>query len=204
MKTATAISTRSDATQILLSLGGIVAFALLTGLASHVRYYVPDNPVPVTLQTTIVLLAGLSLGGRLGLASMLMYLAIGVAAGQMFALQNETMELLGWQYLWGPTGGFLVGFVLAQPVVGYLSRQRRFAGALWATLAGTLIIFAAGLLWLGIWAGTGPARTLEIGLLPFLLPGLVKTLIVLGIAPLALRYLRPIFGGSDASPRVSG
>ncbi len=195
MKTAIATTTRSDVTaRLLISLGGIIAFAVLTGLAAQVRFYLPNNPVPVTLQTTIVLLAGLSLGARLGAASMLLYLALGVAGGQLFALQSETMDLLGWRYFWGPTGGFLVGFLLAQPLVGHLSRQRHFRGALAGTLAGTAMIFAAGLLWLGVWLNAGVVETLEIGLLPFLLPGLIKTLLVLGIAPLALRYLRPVFG----------
>ena len=195
--------TRDFTTSLVINLLGVIGFALAAGLASHAKIYLANTPVPITLQSTVVLLAGLTLGSRLGMASMLLYLALGAAGAQMFALQNETMEGLGWKYFWGPTGGYLVGFLLAQPLVGYLSRTRQFTGAFWGTLAGTGVIFAVGLLWLGIWLNQGLSETIEMGLLPFLVPGLIKTMVVLGIAPLALSHARPIFCGQPEDTTVS-
>jgi biotin transport system substrate-specific component len=96
----------------------------------------------------------------------------------------------------GPTGGYLVGFVLAQPVLGCLTRtgatgsRPSFARLLVALLAGKAVIFASGLAWLQVWVGGGLAPTLALGLWPFL-PGLfLKVGMALAAAPLLLPRFR--------------
>jgi biotin transport system substrate-specific component len=154
--------------RVWMQAAGVVGFALLTTVAAQIRFYLPESPVPVTLQTLIVLLAGMTLGPRLGTASMAFYLLLGACGYHVFAGP-------AWQaaYLIGPTGGYLLGFVLAQPVIGWLAhRDDRWPGILAAALVGSAIIFAAGLLWLQVWMQTTVPQTLAMGLWPFI-PGLV-------------------------------
>ncbi|MCH7813473.1 MAG: biotin transporter BioY [Planctomycetes bacterium] len=157
--------------RIWMQAAGVVGFALLTTAAAQIRFYLPDSPVPVTMQTLFVLLAGMTLGARLGTASMAFYLLLGACGYHVFAGPT-------WQaaYLIGPTGGYLLGFVLAQPVIGWLAhRDERWTGMLAASLVGSAIIFVAGLLWLQLWTQTAVAQTLTMGLWPFI-PGLaIKT-----------------------------
>ena len=168
---------------------GVVGFALATALAAQIRFYLPASPVPVTLQTLVVLLAGMTLGARLGTASMMFYLLLGVCGYHVFA--DSSWEA-SWQasYLLGPTGGYLLGFVLAQPLIGRLTRQwhGRWSAILAAALAGNAVIFISGLIWLGLWAGTTPAQTLALGLWPFIPGLLLKTT----AATTAGRALQPI------------
>ena len=91
----------------------VAAAAALTGLAAQVS--IPLVPVPVTLQTFTVLLAGAALGPLRGGASMLLYLAVGAAGVPWFAEQNSGIAL--------PTFGYIVGFVVAAAVVGGLARR---------------------------------------------------------------------------------
>ena len=91
---------------------GVIGFALLTALGAAVRIPLPFTPVPITLQTLFVLLAGVTLGPRLGAASMAFYLLLGTAGYHVFA----GSERCGLQTIFGPTGGYLLGFLLAQPL----------------------------------------------------------------------------------------
>lgn len=179
---------------------GVVGFALAAAVAAHVRVYVPGTPVPMTLQTLVVLLAGVSLGPWLGSGSMLFYLLLGATGYHVFAT-----EALGVKSLVGPTAGYLLGFVLAQPVLGLLTRSngrggttggqaRPWRATLWlllALLAGHGIIFVCGLGWLRLAFFTDWTQVLTAGFWPFV-PGLVfKTLAAFGGGALALRYVRP-------------
>jgi biotin transport system substrate-specific component len=151
---------------------GVVGFACLTAAAAHLAVPVPGSPVPITLQTLFVLLAGMTLGPRLGAMSMGFYLLLGLTGYHVFAA-----PFWGQGNVLGPTGGYLVGFVLAQPVIGALARRGEERRGQWsnlvtAALAGDVVIFAAGLIWLQVWMQTGPAQTLAMGFWPFV-PGLI-------------------------------
>jgi len=174
---------------------GVVSFAVLTALSARVVIPLPTTPVPITLQTLAVVTAGMVLGPRLGTASMLFYLLLGLAGNHVFAWGN-----LGLATLTGATGGYLLGFVLAQPAVGVLSwKRRRWSAALAAGLLGHAIIFACGLLWLSIWAGTDLARTWELGFWPFLPGTVVKTLAAAGLGGLLSPWGRRHFGACACS-----
>jgi biotin transport system substrate-specific component len=177
-------------TRVSLSVAGVVAFALLTAVGARIALPVPGTPVPITLQTFSVLLAGAILGPRLGTASMAFYLLLGTTGYHVFALGNWGLETV-----FAATGGYLVGFVLAQPIIGRVTRpsRRRWRQALAAMLLGTAVIYAVGLTWLALWAGTGLARTLELGFWPFLPFEVLKVALATGfgalIAPAARRTL---------------
>ncbi len=170
----------------------VVVFALLTALGAQVKVPLPGTPVPMTLQTLVVLLSGLTLGPWLGSASMALYLLLGMAGMPVFA---DTVGSNG--MFFGATGGYLIGFVLSQPAVGLIARLRStkpvWPAAILATFTGHAIIFGCGLIWLAAWLDIGLTRTLELGLWPFMIGMLLKTGVAAGLggvsAPLS-RWLQ--------------
>ena len=156
----------------------VLSFALLTWAGAKLSVPLPSTPVPGTLQTLAVLLAGGLLGARAGAASQAAYLFLGVAGLPVFALPGA-----GPAYLLGPTGGYLAGLVAAAFVTGWLtSNLRRLGvwGALIAFMAGNAAIHACGLAWLSVVLG-GPAAAWSAGTLPFLPFDLAKVVVATGI-----------------------
>ena len=145
----------------------LLGIAALT-LAANVR--VPMWPVPVTMQTFAVLTIGAAYGARLGLATLLGYLALGAAGVAVF-----TGETAGLAYMAGPTGGYLLGFAVAAWTMGRLAEagwDRSVARMVAALLLGNALIYAFGLPWMA-WlfaAEKGMAWVLHWGMTAFL-PG---------------------------------
>jgi biotin transport system substrate-specific component len=140
--------------------------AALTAVCAQIAFYLPGNPVPVTMQVFAVLGCGLVLGGRLGALSQIEYLLAGAVGLPVFAGFKG-----GYVALAGPTGGYLVGFVLAALVVGSISEKmhrRTFAGLLAACLLGVAAIYLLGRAWFAVWLGdvTG-TRSWLLGVAPF-------------------------------------
>ncbi|MCK8785963.1 biotin transporter BioY [Roseomonas sp. NAR14] len=157
---AAASLARSPARAALLALGGSLA------VAASAQIQVPLHPVPMTLQSLVVLLVGAAYGWRLGGATLALYLAEGLAGLPVFAGFNA-----GPAALLGPTGGFLLGFVPAAALAGWLAERgwaRGLAGSAAMLLLGHAVIFAAGIAWLATLVGLPTA--VAAGLLPFL-PG---------------------------------
>lgn len=172
----------------LLRLVGVGFFTWFVSFGAQIAIPLPPDGVPMTLQTLAVVLAALCLGPRLGATSMLLYLVVGVAGAAVFAEGGA-----GAAAIFGQTGGYLVGFVLCQPVITSIIRRRdgsiRGWGALIvAVLAGHLVIFAVGVPWLAVVRGFGAWRAIEGGLLPFI-PGLiVKAALAVVIGRLAVPW----------------
>jgi biotin transport system substrate-specific component len=159
-----------------------LGFAALTGVAAQVRIPLPFTPVPITLQTFAVLLTGVALGARWGGASQTAYVGLGAAGVPWFAGASA-----GLGTILGPTGGYIVGFVFAAALVGYLVDRHVEARSLPALLglflvANFVVIYGFGLPWLYGWLTlvTGSPLTvtelLTMGLFPFVLGDLVKIL----------------------------
>jgi biotin transport system substrate-specific component len=151
---------------------GVVLFAALTAVGATLAFPLPFTPVPVTLQTLAVILAGAMLGPVWGPASQLLYLGAGICGLPIFA-----GGMGGPAVLLGPTGGYLIGFVVGAWMAGMLLRP----GAGWARLgAGLLaahaVIFVCGLSRLLAFPGVSVPTTIELGLLPFLPGAAVKSL----------------------------
>ena len=144
----------------------VAGASLLVAISAQAAIPLPFTPVPVTLQTLVVLLSAAALGSRRGPLAILAYLAEGAAGLPVFSGGRA-----GIAHLLGPTGGYLVGFLAAAVVVGAIAEAgwtRKPVRALAALLAGSACIYAAGMLWLG--ASVGYSRVIALGLLPFL-PG---------------------------------
>lgn len=151
------------------SLRGMV-YASLFGALTAVGAYIiiPLPPVPITLQTLFLGLAGTLLGGRLGALSQVVYLLLGIIGLPVFAGGKAGIGVL-----FGPTGGYLIGFVVAAFVVGKLAALKERPGFAWLCLslvAGTAVVYALGVFQLSLVARLAPLKALAVGVLPFL-PG---------------------------------
>jgi biotin transport system substrate-specific component len=148
---------------------GVGLFCLLTILGALVRVPLPGTPVPMTLQTAVVLFAGIALGARLGACSQLLYLAIGLIGVPVFADSGA-----GPQYVFGATGGYLLGFVVVPVVVGRLTAgSSGLRPMLVAAGVGTILIFALGVGWLAL-STSSVWTALQQGLFPFWLGAVLK------------------------------
>lgn len=163
----------------------VVGFALLTAAAAQITIALPWTPVPLTGTTFAVLLAGATLGWRAGGASQLLYVTLG-AVGLPFYQGGES----GWTYASGVTGGYLVGFVVAAALVGYLAERgqdRSLATSVPAMLAGTAVVYLFGVIWLGHVIQADAVTALEKGMLPFVIGDGLKLLAAGALLPLAWR-----------------
>jgi biotin transport system substrate-specific component len=155
-----------------------VAGSLLLVLAAKIK--VPFWPVPMTLQTLAVLGLGAAYGSRLGAATVALYIAYGLAGLPVFT--NTPPVAAGPLYLVGPTGGFLVGFVLAAAVAGWAAaRGASLARLVLGLLTAEALILGLGCLWLALGAqmaggvtGVGFAKAFAFGVQPFLLGDALK------------------------------
>jgi biotin transport system substrate-specific component len=176
---------------------GLLADAVLvlagTGLVSAAaQVSIPFEPVPLTGQTFAVLLVGSSLGAVRGLASLTFYLWLGVAGAPIYADGRH-----GWSIITGASGGYIVGFVLAAAVTGYLAERgwdRRFSSAVGAMLTGNVIIYAVGLPWLAIVLDTNLEQTLEFGLYKFVPGDTLKLYLAATLLPGAWRIVEHVGG----------
>jgi biotin transport system substrate-specific component len=147
---------------------GAIGFAALLAAASQVAVPVPGTPVPITLQPLVVALAGLVLGPGAAAASMVMYLAAGIAGVPVFA----PIGVPGVARLLGPTGGYLLAYPGAAAVVGLLATRAAarpgsaFARRVIAAAAGILVLYVGGVAQLAVLTGS-LTRALELGVPPF-------------------------------------
>ena len=142
---------------------GVVGFAAALAAASQVAIPLPGTPVPLTLQPLAVVLAGLWLGPVAGAASMMLYLAAGVAGLPVFA----PMGASGLIRLLGPTGGYLLAYPVGAFVAGWVARGR--AGTAWriaAAALGILALYVGGVAQLTVLGGSF-REAVVLGALPF-------------------------------------
>ena len=152
------------------------------------KVQVPLYPVPITMQTLVLLVLGVAYGPRLGAATMILYLLEGAVGLPVFA--GGWSEGGGFHLLYGPTGGYLAGFVVAAAVCGRLAEHgwdRRIETAVLAMIYGNLIIYALGLSWLTVQIGLDSA--IKYGLLPFLIGDALKVALGTCALPVAWRGL---------------
>lgn len=156
----------------------VVAGAALTAGAAQIA--VPLWPVPITGQTLAVLLVGVTLGATRGAAALAVY---AIAGGLGLPIFSEASS--GWGVILGPTGGYIIGFVFAAALAGWLAQRewdRKPVRAFLAFLAGSVVPFAFGVPWLAAWLGAAGypndlGTVLNSGLWPFIVGGVVKALI---------------------------
>ncbi len=150
------------------------ALAILVGFSALVRIPIPGTPVPITLQTfALIACAGL-LGRYYALQMVGWYLALGLLGAPFFAGAS------GWQHMVGATGGYLVGFIAAAAIVGFVRTNRWYATAL-VCVSAALAIYIPGVAWLKLSIGGSWSQAVAMGVAPFLIADLVKAIAASGL-----------------------
>jgi biotin transport system substrate-specific component len=177
---------RSVAADFLL----VVAAAALTALAAQISVPLPWTPIPFTLQPMAVLLSAAALGWRRAALAQAMYLAAGLSGLPVFA--PSPLLPPGPARLFGPTGGYLLAYVPAALLVGFLAEKRldrTWASAAVAMAAGLGVIYLGGASWLSVVFGKSLSETVALGVTPFLLGDVLKVLVAAFGLPAIWRWV---------------
>jgi len=170
------------ASRLLLMGLGIIA------LVASAKVQIPAWPIPMTMQTYVILVIAMAYGSRLGLSTVAIYLAVGAAGFPVFAGTPE--KGIGLAYMVGPTGGYLVGFFVATWACGWLAAKgwdRTVPKVLAVMTIGHLLILGIGVAWLGTLVGWRSAVAL--GFTPFIAATIVKTLLAAATLPTAWKLV---------------
>ena len=170
--------------------------------ALSARIAIPIPPVPVTLQTLVLLTFSMAVGSRLAFLTFALYIFEGIIGIPVFAKPPFS----GFYYLIGPSGGYLLGMLIASYFVGYLAEKnydKNFTKSLITIFIGTIIIFIPGLIWLGFWfdqyhpelsqqinLGEGYKYAFKYGLLVFKFTEPVKIALAACITPLIWHFVK--------------
>jgi len=176
---------------VLLVAGGAGFVAVCAQISFHLGF----TPVPITGQTFAVVLVGATLGSIRGTASLALYLVVGLAGAPVYSQHKH-----GWDVVSGSTGGYLVGFIVAAALTGWLAERgwdRRVSSSVSAMLTGNVVIYLFGLVWLHHWLGAqhfGSSwnTTLQDGLYPFVPGDLVKLYLAAAALPVAWKLVSRI------------
>ncbi|EHN11107.1 Substrate-specific component BioY of biotin ECF transporter [Patulibacter medicamentivorans] len=169
----------------------VLAGALFTALCAQIAIQVPPSPVPVTGQTLAVVIVGATLGARRGAAALALYLLLGLAL-PVYAEGSS-----GWHVVWGPTGGYLIGFIVAAAVIGHLAARgadRRVPTAFAIFALGQLIVFGFGVPGLMLATGQDLGWSIHNGFTLFIAGGLMKAALAGLVLPSAWRLVRRFDG----------
>ena len=168
----------------------VVGFNVLLILSARLSIHLWFTPVPITLQTFVVMLSGAALGSRRGALVMLLYLAEGASGLPVFAGGGS------WAYLLtSPTAGYLWSYPIAAFVVGLLAERgldRSFLTSVFAMLPGTVIIYALGVTWLAVLLHIGLDKAFVLGMWPFIPGDLIKIVIAALLLPTAWSIVRAV------------
>ena len=158
------------------SIKGIVYASLFGALTAAGAFIViPVPPVPITAQTFFLNTAAVLLGGSLGALSQFIYVMLGVVGIPVFSGGKAGIGVI-----FGPTGGYLLGFIIAAFMIGKIAGAKRGAGIFWhifAMLAGMVIIYSLGITQLALVAKISFKKALAIGVLPFIPGDIIKILL---------------------------
>ena len=177
----------------------VVSAAALTALAAQWVIILPFTPVPITGQTFAVLLTGAALGMTLGAAGQLLYVGLGVLGAPVFADASGGWDLdRGLETITGATSGYLLGFIVAAGLIGYMAERRQdrtFPTMFTAFLLGSAVIYAFGVIGLMITVDMTLTEAIVAGVVPFLVGDLIKAAFAGVLLPGAWRlvgeYPRP-------------
>ena len=163
---------------ILITLAGTI----LITISAKVK--IPFYPVPMTMQTFVILLIGITLGYRIGLATVTLYLFEGLVGLPVFA--NSPEKGIGIVYFVGPTMGYLIGFLVAVYFAGLFKYDRGLLNTFLKLVFSVSLIYILGLVWLGTLIGWDKP-IFKLGAQPFLLAELFKILLLLFLMPILLK-----------------
>lgn len=172
MRNPTALLAEYRAARSLRTALIVIAGAAIMTLAAKTQ--IPFWHVPMTLHTLAVMAFAVTFGPRIAVSIFVAYLAAGVVGLPVFSGSPE--RGVGLAYMTGPTGGYLLGYLVASWLVGVLALGKSTAGRTGAMLAGLTVIYAIGIAWLAVFVPA--SKLLAAGVLPFVLGDLVKIALV--------------------------
>ena len=159
--------------KLIKSLLIIIIGSILLTISAKIK--IPFYPVPMTMQTFVVLFLGISFGYKIGTAAVILYLLEGIMGLPVFS--NSPEKGIGIAYFVGPTMGYLIGFIFASFLAGYFKYNSSFLNTFFKLILSTSIIYFFGVFWLGTLIGWDKP-ILQLGVFPFLLAELFKILIL--------------------------
>ena len=145
----------------------VVAALFAALVAVFTQLVIPIQPVPITLGSMAVLMAGAVLGARYGALSILIYVILGAAGLPVFAMARAGVSVLA-----GPGGGFIFGYIAGAAAVGFIAERKGYSmkWLIAALFVGSLVIYACGLAWFMALTGAGPLSAMTMCMFPFI-PG---------------------------------
>ncbi len=152
----------------------VAALVSLTSLAAQVAIYLPFTPVPLTLQTFVILLGAAAVGAQRAAIAQSAYLALAIAGLPIMADGKGGLEAV-----YGATSGYLVGFIFASIAVGYLAKNlstNRFLNVFFGYVVGSITIYIFGVIGLIIYAEISLISALMVGVVPFIIGDIVKAI----------------------------
>jgi len=161
----------------------VILGSILLTISAKIK--IPFYPVPMTMQTFVVLFLGISFGYKIGVATVIFYLLEGIVGLPVFS--NSPEKGLGIAYFVGPTMGYLIGFVFASFLAGYLKYNSNYVFTFIKLTLSTSIIYILGVLWLGNLIGW-EKPILQLGVFPFLLAELFKILLLTLLVKKILKF----------------
>jgi len=150
-------------------------FIVFQYLFSQIRFFIPDNPVPVTMQTFGILMVGGLYGPRLTALSIFSYIIIGIIGVPVFQSHNGGID-----YFFGVTGGYLIGFIFASVIISVLSNTRLKKGlSIWAMIIGNFMIYIIAIVWLSVYDFGWPekGKLFSQAIYPFLIGDFIKLIL---------------------------
>jgi len=160
----------------------MIVGSILITISAKIK--IPFYPVPMTMQTFVILLIGIALGNKLGLATVSLYLLEGIFGLPVFA--NSPEKGLGIIYFTGPTMGYLLGFLVAVFFAGFFKYNKGLINTFLKLIFSVSFIYILGLIWLGILIGWDKP-IFKLGAQPFLLAELFKILLLTFLTPIILK-----------------
>ena len=170
-------------TKILKTILIVFFGTILLTLSAKIK--IPFYPVPMTMQTFVVLFLGLSFGYKIGLATVGLYILEGIIGIPVFS--NSPEKGIGWIYFTGPTMGYLIGFLFATFLAGYLNFKTNIIFIFFKLIVSVSIIYILGVLWLGNLIGWDKPL-LQLGVTPFLLAELFKISLLTILAKKLIKF----------------
>ena len=172
------IKTEKFVKLVLLTIAG----SILITLSAKIK--IPFYPVPMTMQTFVILLIGITFGYKIGLATVTLYLAEGIVGLPVFA--NSPEKGIGLAYFIGPTMGYLIGFLAAVYSSGMFKYNKGLINTFIKLIFSVSFIYIFGLIWLGTIIGWDKP-VFKLGAQPFLLAEMFKVLLLVFITPTLLK-----------------
>tara|TARA_B100000029_G_C17468935_1_gene921266 strand:+ start:714 stop:1277 length:564 start_codon:yes stop_codon:yes gene_type:complete len=165
----------------------VIMGSILITISAKIK--IPFYPVPMTMQTFVILLIGITFGYKIGLATVALYLFEGMMGLPVFASSPE--KGIGLAYFLGPTAGYLLGFLFAVYFAGFFKYNNDFLNTFFKLVFSVSIIYILGLIWLGTLIGWDKP-IFKLGAQPFLLAELFKILLLVFLTPTLIKLKKII------------